>query len=156
MAQLPNFVEVFRITKSKWANSLVASGYAARWNDNGQFVIYTAQNRSLACLENLVHRNGIGIDSDFSTIIIDIPDDLTKSEIFFDDLPVGWNEPTESGFLICRKFTQNWLQLQSSVILIVPSAIISEEKNILINPNHKDFNKISIKSVESFIFDKRF
>jgi RES domain-containing protein len=156
LVQLLNFVDVFRITKSKWANSLVASGYAARWNDNGQYIIYAAQSRSLACLENLVHRNGVGVDSDFSTIIINIPDRLERYEIFIKDLPLGWNEPTESGFLICRKFTQNWLRLQTSAVLFVPSAIIPEEKNILINPNHKDFDKITIKSVESFIFDKRF
>ncbi len=49
-------MEVFRIVHSKWANSLTASGYAARWNSNGLYLIYAAENCSLACLEQNLHQ----------------------------------------------------------------------------------------------------
>ena len=51
---------VYRITKAKYAKELVASGFRNRWNEDGQFVIYTSDSRSLACLENLVHRSNSG------------------------------------------------------------------------------------------------
>ena len=54
-------MEVFRITHEKWANTLVASGFPARWNSQGIEIIYTAGSRSLACLENIVHRNKSGL-----------------------------------------------------------------------------------------------
>ena len=133
-------MQVFRITKSKWADKLTASGYQARWNSNGFFVIYSAENCSLACLENLVHRNGFGLDVDFSLVTILVPDAIKKIVIDIKKLPIGWNSNDEKS------------QLQSQQI---GSAIIAGEKNVLINPNHPDFDKIKIKLTEPFNFDKR-
>ncbi len=148
-------MEVYRICNTKWANSLNASGLASRWNSSGVFVIYTAQNCSLACLENLVHRNGFGFDKDFSLVTIYIDDSLVKNEIKKEDLLSTWNGKDESSHLICRNFGDHWIKSQNSSVLVVPSAIIPSEKNILINPNHKDFNLIKISSIEVFSFDKR-
>lgn len=147
-------MEVFRIVHSKWANSLTASGYAARWNSTGLFVIYTAENCSLACLENLVHRNGFGKDTDYSLLTISFPNTLKTLEIDSKKLPRNWNDTTENGHLICRAIGDSWLRNQQSAILFVPSAIISKERNVLINPNHPDFKKIKFNSQE-FAFDKR-
>jgi RES domain-containing protein len=148
-------MEVFRITHTKWANKLVASGYQARWNSNGFYVIYSAENCSLACLENLVHRNGFGVDADFSLVTISIPNSIKKMEINIKNLPIGWNGNDEKSQLICQKIGDNWLRNQHSSVLVVPSVIIANEKNILINTNHLDFDKIKLKSVQSFSFDKR-
>lgn len=148
-------MEVFRITHTKWANKLVASGYQARWNSNAFYMIYSAENCSLACLENLVHRNGFGVDADFSLVTISIPNSIKKIEINIKNLPIGWNGNDEKSQLICQKIGDNWLRNQQSSVLVVPSAIITKEKNILINPNHLDFDKIKLKSVQNFSFDKR-
>ena len=148
-------MEVYRICNTKWANSLNASGLASRWNSSGIFVIYTAQNCSLACLENLVHRNGFGFDKDFSLVTIYIDDSLVKNEIKKEDLPSTWYGKDESSHLICRNFGDHWIKFQNSSVLVVPSAIIPSEKIILINPNHNDFNLIKINSIEAFSFDKR-
>jgi RES domain-containing protein len=148
-------VEVYRITHRKWANKLFGSGYAARWNSNGFLMVYAAESRSLACLENLVHRNGFGIDNDFCVITISIPDSVKTEEILINKLPINWNFPDENSHLLCRTVGDNWLKKQSSCVLIVPSAIIVNEKNVLINPNHIDFDKIIIKSILPFSFDNR-
>lgn len=148
-------MEVFRITHQKWANQLTASGYAARWNSNGVYIIYTAENRSLACLENLVHRNGFGLDADYCVMTITIPSSITILEIESSALPNGWNLADEKAHLLCRSFGDNWVKSQQSCCLIVPSAIIENEKNILINPNHKDFQKIKVSLTQSFSFDNR-
>ena len=155
MEQLPNFLNVFRITHKKWSEKLVASGFAARWNSNGFYVIYSAESRSLACLENLVHRNGFGLDTDYCLLTIAISKAIKKIEVLEKNLPLGWNNNDERAHLLCRKFGDQWIKSQESCILIVPSAIIANEKNIIINPNHKDFNKIKLKSIEPFLFDKR-
>ena len=148
-------MQVFRITKSKWADKLTASGYQARWNSNGFFVIYSAENCSLACLENLVHRNGFGLDVDFSLVTILIPDAIKKIIIDIKKLPIGWNSNDEKSQLQSQQIGDNWLRNQQSAVLVVPSAIIAGEKNVLINPNHPDFDKIKIKLTEPFNFDKR-
>ena len=147
-------MEVFRIVHSKWGNSLTASGYAARWNSTGLFVIYAAENCSLACLENLVHRNGFGSDTDYSLLTISFPNTVKTLEVHPKDLSKDWNNATENGHLICRAIGDSWLRNQQSAILFVPSAIIQKERNVLINPNHPDFKKIKFNS-QDFTFDKR-
>ena len=148
-------MEVYRITHSKWADKLAASGYAARWNSSGLFVIYAAENISLACLENLVHRNGFGLDANFSLITITIPDEIPIVELKSAILPDNWNNNDEKAHLICRKYADAWVRSQKSSVLIVPSAIIENEKNIIINTNHADFLKIKITKIQPFSFDKR-
>ena len=148
-------MEVFRITKTKWARELSASGYAARWNSNGKFIIYAAESRSLACLENLVHRNGFGYDNDYCVISILIPEKIAKFQINSVDLPVKWNQTNEESIVKCQLIGDNWLRNQKSAVLFVPSSLIANEYNILINPNHQDFQFIKIKKTESFTFDSR-
>jgi RES domain-containing protein len=148
-------MKVFRIVHRKWSDKLEASGYAARWNSNGIYVIYCAENASLACLENLVHRNGFGLNSDFSLITISIPSSVSKIEITNEELPDDWSDNNENAHVKCRKIGDNWIRSQKSCILIVPSAIIANEKNIIININHKDFHKINLEQSQPFSFDKR-
>lgn len=148
-------MEVFRITHKKWASKLVASGFVARWNSHGFNVIYTAENRSLACLENLVHRNGFGLDSDYFIMTITIPNAVLISEIKYSELPQKWNLADENAHLLCRSFGDDWIKSQKSCCLVVPSAIIENEKNILINPNHKDFEKVKLSLSQPFSFDNR-
>lgn len=148
-------MEVYRICSTKWANNLSGSGRSARWNSHGFAVLYTAQSCSLACLENLVHRNGFGLNADFTLVTITIDDKLFVDEIKTSTLPDGWSNNTEKGQLICSFYGDQWIKSQKSCIIKVPSAIISTEYNILVNPNHKDAALVKIRSIEPFSFDKR-
>ena len=109
----------------------------------------------MACLENLVHRNGFGLDADYCLLTINIHTDIKKIEIHDKNLPFGWNNNDEKAHLLCRYIGDEWLKKQQSAVLIVPSAIVINEKNILINPNHKDFSKIKLETIQPFSFDKR-
>ena len=68
-------MEVYRICLAEYAKGLFASGARGRWNVKGSFVIYTAGSRALACLENVVHRSGEGLQSIFKVLVIHVPDD---------------------------------------------------------------------------------
>ncbi|MEP7109184.1 MAG: RES family NAD+ phosphorylase [Ferruginibacter sp.] len=145
---------VFRITTDRWSKSLTASGYPARWNARGHFVIYTTESRSLACLENLVHRSGEGMNDLFKVMVIEIPDILTMELIDALSLKKDWH--TIENYSYCQSLGRKWLNEHRSAILKVPSAIIKKENNYLINPNHPDFKKIKLAGIEDFDFDKRF
>ncbi|SDZ74579.1 RES domain-containing protein [Arachidicoccus rhizosphaerae] len=143
----------YRITLKKWAGKLSASGRAARWNSNGQFLVYTASTRALACLENMVHRRSIGLDELFRVTLIEIPDDIKIKKISKGKLPPDWG-----GYLnytACQAIGDKWLRENKTPILQVPSAIISEEYNYLLNPGHPDFARIKVHSIEKFNFDSR-
>jgi RES domain-containing protein len=146
-------VEVYRICLAKYAGELFASGIRGRWNLKGSFVIYTAGSRALACLENVVHRSGEGLTNNFRTIVIDIPDDLLIETISVDDFPASWQE-TKS-YPACQPLGHAGYQKHSSAVLSVPSSIIPEEFNYILNTRHPDFLRIKIKATEDFFFDPR-
>ena len=144
---------VYRITLEKWADKLKASGYPARWNSKGNFVIYTAASRALACLENVVHRSGEGLNSLFKVVEIKIPDELEIEKVNVSTLTENWQDFTN--FPYTQEIGDTWISRKSSTVLEVPSVIIPGEFNYIINQNHPGFNKIKLLSVEDFIFDPR-
>ena len=148
-------MEVYRITHKKWSGKLTASGFPARWNSAGIFMIYAAGTASLACLENIVHRSSSDFLNPFIIMEINIPDELEVRVISIRDLPQGWNKFGDPWYRICQTLGDMWISECGSAVLKVPSAIIPKESNYLINQNHPDFLKISIKSEEPFIFDDR-
>jgi len=144
---------VYRITLTKFADKLVASGRAARWNPNETEVIYTASSRSLACLENVVHRSQLGLNQLFSIMIIEVPDSVKKQIVKLDDLPADWREFAQMP--LTQSIGEEWLNKAQTAILQVPSSIIEEEVNYLINPQHPDFKKIKLSKTDRFLFDLR-
>lgn len=130
-----------------------ASGNPARWNSKDVNIIYSASSRSLACLENIVHRSGVGMQQQFRTMIIEIPENVNKLVFDKKDLPDNWQE--FSKYPETQKFGDNWIQAGETVVLQVPSAIIPEEFNYLINPAHKDFKHLKLLRTEPFEFDTR-
>ena len=116
-------------------------------------MIYTASTRALACLENLVHRRSIGADELFRVTLIEIPDGLKIEKIDKKKLPVNWQEYIN--YAVCQSIGDAWLKKNKTAVLQVPSAIIAEEYNYLLNPQHIDFRSITIKTLEPFKFDER-
>ena len=146
-------MEVYRIVFKKWATTLGASGNAARWNSAGNKVIYTAASRALACLENIVHRGGKGLNEQFKVMVIHIPASVKTDRFEISDLPDNWFEMEH--YETCRQMGDQWLIKKTSAVLRVPSAIIFNEYNFLLNPEHRDFKKIRLKRTEDFKFDPR-
>jgi len=81
---------VYRITLAKYSGKLIASGRAARWNPNEVEMIYTASSRSLACLENVVHRDKLGLSLVFNILTIECPDAIEIKTVSLKDLPANW------------------------------------------------------------------
>ena len=145
---------VYRITQIQFSSSLTASGLAARWNFGGSFVIYTAESRSLACLENLVQRSGEGRNDLFKIMVIEIPDNLLAEKIELASLKKNWN--SIENYTYCQSLGNKWLNDYNSCILQLPSVVMKQEHNYLINPQHPDFAKIKLSGKEDFDFDNRF
>lgn len=144
---------VYRITLAKFSKSLYASGNAARWNSKDVKMIYSTSGRALACLENLVHRSSIGLSERFRTMIIEIPDKLKITVFDKNVLDKDWYE--FANYPYTQNLGDDWIQSGIGAVMQVPSAIIPEEFNYLINPGHPDFSKIKLIHVEPFVFDPR-
>lgn len=148
-------MEVFRITLKEFSDKLFAPVFKGRWNDEGQFVIYSASSRSLASLENLVHRNEIPADLIFATMVIYVPDELPVETVNLNDLPADWLESKSEPCPPCLEIGSSWYNSKKYPILRVPSAVIPYEWNYVINSRHKGFEQISLVREEPFYFDER-
>lgn len=130
-----------------------ASGRAARWNPNEVEIIYTASSRSLACLENVVHRSQTGLNQLFSVMTIQIDDHIKKEIIKLSDLHEDWTEFHQMPFT--QSIGEKWIRANRTAVLEIPSSVIAEEVNYLLNPSHEDFKRIELIKTELFVFDNR-
>lgn len=146
-------MEVFRITLSRYADKLFASGLAGRWNKEGEKVIYTASSRSLACLENLVHRRGQIKSTSYNTVVIFIPDEFPVQRVELNNLIDDWHQKIDAEE--CRQIGSTWYESKRTPVLSVPSAVIPFERNIVLNTSHPDFEQIKLIRKEPFYFDPR-
>lgn len=148
---------VYRITQAKYASSLVAPGFAGRWNSEGEGMLYTGASASLSCLEVLAHKSGAALNSGkFSMAVIEIPDNVAMTEIslqLLQDLNLEWFKVIH--YPITQKLGNQWILEMKSAVLKVPSAIVDREYNYLLNPLHPDFSKIKVVDVIPFNFDSR-
>ena len=144
---------VYRIAHKQYSKGLFASGVEGRWNREGNKVIYTAASVALAFLENMIRRQGVGFNTDFKTLIIDIPDALKIQTIRLTDLPKGWRKFNEySG---CQPIGNEWYDKAEKPILKVPSAVLPEEFNYAVNTLHPDFRKIRLIKTTDLVPDER-
>ena len=146
-------MEIYRICLAKYAGELVASGNPSRWSLRGQLVIYAAGSRALACLENVVHRSGEGLNQLFKVVRIEVPDTLLLEELPADQLPPDWQLP--DAYARCQPLGADWYRRQAAPVLRVPSSIIVNEYNYVLNTQHPDFGLVRILEREEFVFDSR-
>jgi len=142
---------VYRIVAEKYADQLLASGRPGRWNYKDQFVIYTSESRSLTSLELLVNLSGIALYKKFKVLEIEIPDELDSIDI--KDLPVSWR--SLDFYPKTQMIGADWYLLLDQPILKVPSAVIPQEHNYIINTKHAAFSSVQIKAVEDYFWDSR-
>lgn len=149
-------MEVFRISKCNFSRDLSGTGariYGGRWNSKGLPLLYTAGSRALALLETLVHVPQKNLPKDLCLTIIRLPEKISIQKLELSDLPKNWRTvPIESSL---QNIGDKWLKSSTTAILRVPSVIVPEEYNYLINPLHRESEKITITSSNPFIFDDR-
>lgn len=132
-----------------------AEKHGGRWNRPGRPVMYSASHVSLACLETVVHLNQVGLPLNRFLVRIDIPDDLwaVRQAWTVATLPVGWSAIPEGK--VSLDIGDAWLQRGDSALLVVPSVIVPEESNVLINPRHLHAVAISATKVRPWFYDHR-
>lgn len=126
-----------------------------RWHTAGRRVTYAADTPSLAVLEVLVHFDltAAMFYEGFVMLRICWPASVQQRTLDAAELPDGWN--TAAGERPCRPFGDAWLGSAETPILVVPSAIVPLQRNVIINPAHPAATAIGIADCAAFTFDKR-
>jgi len=131
-----------------------ASSKGARWNHAGERVTYAATSISLAAWETRAHfSHGGALPWNRFLVRIDIPDDVWSARAILRRPPVGWDAIPEG--MVSRDEGSAWLKSGRTALLAVPSVIISEEDNVLVNPGHPDSARIVATKVRRFVYDHR-
>jgi len=145
---------VYRITNEAYKNDISGNGaalYGSRWNSKGIHLLYTSQFISLSILESLVHLKKDEIPPTQYLLHIEFPDEKKIAEVSYKKMKKNWHEESEYTQWIGDQFMQN----KEGFVLKVPSAIVPQENNFLLNPLHAEFKKVKIVSSELLQLDKR-
>lgn len=149
-------MQAFRITKAKYAAGAFSGEGAriagGRWNSPGRLVVYTGETCAGSMMEILVNM----LDPSLLYLAyvyskVTIPDDIIET-FPLNDLPADWRTPEHSA---CKRIGDEWLHKAQTAALRVPSATVTGECNILLNPIHPDFQKIEISDFLPLAFDPR-
>lgn len=146
---------IYRLVRSEYHEDLSGYGaflYGGRWNNKGQYAVYGAEHISLAVLEIVVNydRTITSLLPSYHLVELSVPDSGIV-EIDRDSLKKNWSRDTDYSRYIGDEF----LQSKSHLVLKIPSAVIPEESNYLLNPGHKDFKQIVIERSRPYDLDSR-
>jgi RES domain-containing protein len=146
---------LYRIVNCSYADDLSGTGarlYGGRWNNEGKSAVYLASSRSLAVLEVLVHLPPLMIPNNYCLVEIEVPENsITNIEI--DDLPHNWKDISPP--MALSKIGDEFLVKRTYLLMKMPSSIVPDEYNYLLNPLHPGMQKVKILKKAPFDFDKR-
>lgn len=146
---------LYRISKQKYINDLSGIGaktVGGRWNPKGVAVLYTSTSIALSTLECLAHFPVAYFPNDMALATFEIPEELIIA-LDIKKLPKDWNKIPSP--ISLHRITSRWIDEDTSLGLRVPSIIVPQEFNIIINPLSLQFSKLKLVKTESFSFDSR-
>lgn len=146
---------LYRISNCRYIHDLTGTGarlHGGRWNSEGRSMVYLASSRALAVLEVLVHLQPMVMPANFCIAEVKVPE---QSVLTLDatTLPLNWRDAASPAEL--KQIGNQFIQETRYLMMKVPSAIVPQEYNYLINPWHPDIKKVSIINTDPFSFDDR-
>ncbi len=150
-------MEVYRITQEKFAADLTGNGarlYGGRWNSEGQNALYTASSRALALLETLAHTPiQILKEKKYKVVTLSVPDDALVEVIQLKKLKPDWD--AWDLLYYTQKLGDLFLKKRDYLLLQVPSILVHEEMNYVLNPLHPFMKEVKIIFERDLKFNER-
>ena len=141
---------LWRISRHRDLSGIGGWRSPGRWHHAGQPVVYLAESPAGALLEVCVHTSANDVPPDLAVLKIEAPE-VQVVVIRPEELPPGWQSQLE----VTRDLGTAWLQKRGIPLLRVPSAIVPETANLLLNPTHPDAKKFKITEAFAYPFDVR-
>ncbi len=149
-------VRAWRLTKARYAGDLTGQGAARdgqRWNQHGQRAVYLGMTPEITVLEVLVHLNGV-LSAPLVLSAYDVPAGpglIAKPEP--NALPEGWNAIPHGQ--ASAAFGGDWLRTGQELGLVLPSVVVTQARNLLLNPLHPAMAQVVLVHQEPFRLDQR-
>jgi RES domain-containing protein len=149
-------VQLYRISKARYARSAFSGEgarlYAGRWNHAGVPMVYTSTSLALAALELFVHLDPSQAPDDLVSIAATLPPNIKTETVDLPALPSDWRRIDHGA---PRDLGTEWAKAKRSLALRVPSAVIVDEWNVLLNPAHSAFARVTVTDPRPFRYDQR-
>lgn len=148
-------MRVWRLSREPYCRDRVGLGARAqggRWSPAGTGVLYCSSARSLAALEYLAHI-GTTYPRDLVLVALDLPDSSIIEQVPLESLPESWQSPLPS--TACQAWGAAWVASNRSLGIAVPSVIVPEERNVVLNTNHAEMASVTLTPIRRFHFDLR-
>lgn len=148
-------MNVFRLCKAEYADDLSGKGAeqsGGRWNSRGVAMLYTSATRALCIVELAVHIHLRQIPDNYVMLTIELPK-TPLEQISAHDLSEDWNAMPHTD--VTQTLGDSFITRAEYLLMKAPSAVVPGAYNYLINPDHEDFNEVSVKNTEPFQFDDR-
>jgi RES domain-containing protein len=144
-------VRAYRLVKAKYVATVLAGDgasfrYGARWNEPGDRAVYAAENRALAVVESLAHVPGLKGLPSHVMVELEIPGDAIERPA---------DAPPATDAAAARAFGSRWFREARSVALVVPSVVVPEEMNVVINAGHPNAARVSVIAQVDYPLDNR-
>jgi RES domain-containing protein len=124
--------------------------FSARWHTAGLPVVYLAESPAGALLEMCVHTTADDLPISYTMLKVRGPENPAM-EISAIHLPSNWVQDESA----TRRFGTEWLRSATSALLRVPSVMVPETWNVLLNPLHPQAKEFVIEHVYEYPFDFR-
>jgi RES domain-containing protein len=148
---------IYRVLRNAFARAPFdgegAYRYGGRWSSPGSRLSYASEHQSLAMLEYFVHLDKDNPPSDLVLATAEVPDDVSREKIAPQDLPANWRDAAAPPAL--ARFGDEFVARANHCLFLVPSVLAPEENNLLINPAHADFARISVHPLQPLRYDPR-
>ena len=146
----------WRLTRPQYAVAPLSgegsARYPGRWNLRGVRVVYVSESLSLATLEVLAHAENVSMLNQYVALKVSFPSE-SLTVLTSDELPDDWqSDPAPD---TTRQLGNTWFNLRQTLALKVPSTLIPNEHNFLLNPAHPGFDHIDVAAPIPLPFDGR-
>ena len=123
-----------------------------RWHTRGERVVYFGGSAAIVVLERLAHTDPDLLPNDLRLARFEFTEAVSQTKIEeLATLPANWKQNEDA----TRRIGGQWRQQGSSCLLAVPSVILPEELNFVLNPEHPDATRLRLVRERRFTFDPR-
>ncbi len=157
-----SFFSLWRIaaeTRLYKADDLSGAGAAkqpGRWNEEGDAVVYASTTRALAVLETAAHIDDAGLPLNRFLVRIDVPKAAWATRQSLDPAAIDPAWRAIPAGRASSRLGHDWYTARKSALLLIPSVIVEEESNVLINPKHAGLTHMTATIVRLFEYNRLF
>ena len=149
-------MRIWRICRAPYAAEAFsgegARRFGGRWNTRGVPMVYCSSSLALAAIELFVHLEPNLQPTDLVSVAAELPAGEPAKVLKVAELPTEW---WTDNYEPLRELGDRWIREKNSLAMLVPSAPLHSEWNVLVNPLHPRIRELGIEPAVPFIFDAR-